>query len=225
MLVLVGGQKGGTGKSSISTNLAAIRTLRGNEAFLYDIDPQKTSTLWASRRDEGNVHPRIPSSQKILDRRVISAGTVIRNELKALIPKYQDIIIDAGGADNEVLRAAMTLADVLVLPLMPSAFDTWTLDTADNLVGEARQTNPKLIAKVLYNKVATQPPTAKAEIEESDELLSDFAHLSRFSSILTFRVSVRRSQSKGLSVIEYKPLDEKAAEEMNLIYGEVFNDR
>jgi chromosome partitioning protein len=225
MLILVGGQKGGTGKSTTATNLITIRTLKGRDTFLFDIDPQNTSTLWASRRDENNVAPRIPSSQKVLDRRIINAGTVIRNEIKALIPRYDDIIIDAGGADNEVLRAAMTLADVLILPLMPSAFDTWTLDTINNLVAEARETNPKLIAKVLYNKVATQPQTARTEIEESDEILSDFDNLQRFKSVIVFRVSVRRSQSHGLSVIEYKPIDEKAIEEMNVLYEEVFNEK
>ena len=224
MLLLVGGQKGGTGKSTVATNLVAMRSILGNDAFLYDIDPQRTSTLWASRRDENNVEPRIPSSQKILDRRVLNAGTVIRNELKALIPRYQDIIIDAGGADNEILRAAMTLADVLVLPLMTSAFDTWTLDTINNLVSEARQTNPKLIAKVLTNKVAQHPMTARSEIEESDDILSDFEQLQRLKTVMVYRVAIRRSQNGGLAVIEYKPSDEKAVEEINSLYEEVFNE-
>ena len=91
---------------TVATNLVALRTLKRRDAFLFDIDPQKTSTLWASRRDENSIEPRIPSSQKILDKRILSAGTVIRNEIKALIPRYQDIIIDAGGADNEVLRGS-----------------------------------------------------------------------------------------------------------------------
>jgi chromosome partitioning protein len=224
MLVLVGGQKGGTGKSTVATNLVTMRSINNRDAFLYDIDPQRTSTLWASRRDENSVSPRIPSSQKILDRRVLNAGTVIRNELKALIPKYQDIIIDAGGADNEVLRAAMTLADVLILPLMTSAFDTWTLDTVNNLVSEAIQINPKLIARVLYNKVSQHPVTAKSEIEESDDILSDFNHLQRLRTVMVYRVSIRRSQNGGLAVVEYKPNDEKAIEEINSLYGEVFNE-
>lgn len=222
MLLLVGGQKGGTGKSTVATNLAAMRSIYGRDAFLYDIDPQRTSTLWASRRDENNIEPRIPSSQKILDRRVLNAGTVIRNEIKALIPKYQDIIIDAGGADNEILRAAMTLSDVLILPLMTSAFDIWTLDTINNLVSEARQTNQKLIAKVLYNKVAQHPATAKSEIEASEDILSDFENLQRLKTVMVYRVSIRRSQSRGLSVVEYKPGDEKAIEEINSLYREVF---
>ena len=107
---------------------------------------------------------------------------------------------------------------------MPSAFDTWTLDTVNNLVAEARQSNQKLIAKVLYNKVAPQPQTAKSEMEESDDILSDFEHMQRFKTAIIYRVAVRRSQSKGLSVIEYKPNDDKAIEEIKSLYEEVFHD-
>lgn len=225
MIILVGGEKGGTGKSTVATNIATMRSLQGNDTLLFDIDPQMTSTFWASRRDENNIQPRISSCQKILDNRVLNAGMVIRNEIKAIMPKYKDIIIDAGGAASEVLRAAMTMADILVLPLMSSSFDIWTLGTVNNLVAEVKNTNPNLIAKVLYNKIAPHPQTAKSEIEESNEILSDFEHIQCFHSVLVYRVAIRRSQNKGMSIIEYKPFDEKAIEEMSSLYREVFNDR
>ena len=103
MLILVGGQKGGGGKTTIATNLATMLLRQNRDVHLYDIDRQRTATLWASRRDEAqdNELPRISSSQKILDKRVINVGAVIRNELIAMQPKYEDIIIDAGGADND----------------------------------------------------------------------------------------------------------------------------
>lgn len=224
MIVLVGGEKGGTGKSTIATNIATMRTLKNKDTLLFDIDPQKTSTFWASRRDENSIKPRITSCQKILDSRVLNSGVVIRNELKALISKYDDIIVDAGGAASEVLRAAMIMADILILPLMPSSFDIWTLGTVNNLVSEAKHTNPKLIAKVIYNKVAPHPQTAKTEIDESNDILSDFENIKKFKSTLIYRVAIRRSQSKGLAIVEYKPLDDKAIEEVNYLYNEVFND-
>jgi len=68
------------------------------------------------------------SCQKILDSRILNAGVVIRNELKALMPKYENIIVDAGGAASEVLRAAMTMADILILPPMPSSFDIGSIN-------------------------------------------------------------------------------------------------
>lgn len=223
MLVLLGGQKGGTGKSTQAVNLAVMRTKRERDTLLYDSDDQKTSTLWAARRIENNIEPAIQSMQKILDDRVVNPGIVIRKELKSLIPRYQDIIIDAGGVNNDVLRAAMTMADIFIIPVMTSAFDTWTLETINNLVSEVRQTNPNLVAKVLYNKVTPHPITAKTEIEESDDMLKDFDQLERFKSFITYRVSIRRSQSRGLSVAEYKPYDEKAIEEVSALYEEVFN--
>lgn len=224
MIILIGGEKGGTGKSTIATNIATIRTIKKIDTLLFDIDPQKTSTLWASRRDENSIVPRITSCQKILDSRILNSGIVIRNELKALKTKYDDIIIDAGGAANEVLRAAMTMADTFILPLMPSSFDVWTIGTVNNLVAEARNTNSNLIAKVAYNKVAPNPHTSKAEINESNEILSNYEYIQQFNTTLIYRVAMRRSQSRGLSVIEYTPYDEKAHEEMNSLYNEVFHD-
>lgn len=224
MIILIGGEKGGTGKSTIATNIATMRTLNKRDTLLYDIDPQKTSTFWASRRDENSVKPRISSCQKILDSRILNPGIIIRNELKAIAPKYDDIIIDAGGAASEVLRAAMTVAQVVILPLMPSSFDVWTLGTMNNIISEAKYTNPALVARVVYNKVAPHPQTAKAEIDESDEILSDFESIKRCTISLVYRVAMRRSQSRGLSVTEYKPIDEKAIEEINSLYKEIFND-
>ena len=224
MIILVGGEKGGTGKSTISTNLAAIRTIDGGDVLLYDIDPQRTSTFWASRRDENGIHPRIASSQKVLDGRVLNPGMIIRNELKSLKDKYRDIIIDAGGAASEVLRAAMTIADVLVIPLMPSSFDVWTLGTMNNIISEVKTTNPDLKVIIVYNKVAPNPHTAKSEMTDSDEILNDFDYIKRSKVSLVYRVAIRRSQSQGLSIIELKPSDEKSIEEMKKIYKEVFND-
>ena len=42
--------------------------------------------------------------------------------------KYRDIVIDAGGRDSVELRAAMTVADALYIPIQASQFDVWTLD-------------------------------------------------------------------------------------------------
>jgi chromosome partitioning protein len=224
MIILVGGEKGGTGKSTISTNLAAIRTIDGGDVLLYDIDPQRTSTFWASRRDENGIHPRIASSQKVLDSRVLNPGMIIRNELKSLKDKYSDIIIDAGGAASEVLRAAMTIADVLVIPLMPSSFDVWTLGTMNNIISEVKTTNPDLKVIIVYNKVAPNPHAAKSEITDSDEILNDFEYIKRSKVSLVYRIAIRRSQGQGLSIIEFKPSDEKSIGEMKKIYKEVFND-
>ena len=196
---------------------------QNRDVHLYDIDKQRTATLWASRRDEAqdNELPRISSSQKILDKRVINVGAVIRNELIAMQPKYEDIIIDAGGADNEALRAALSLADVAIFPIIPSEFDMWTFETLSNLVANAQGKSSELKALVLLNKVNTNPATAKKEIYDCDDFLSDFDNLSRFNNFLSERISIRRASGKGMAIIEYKPTDAKANQEFQNIYDEI----
>ena len=51
-----------------------------------------------------------------------------------------------------------------------------------------------------------------------------FPAIFRIAATLVYRVAIRRSQSKGLAIVEYKPLDDKANEEINSLYKEVFND-
>ncbi|WP_353278075.1 AAA family ATPase [Wolbachia endosymbiont (group A) of Agelastica alni] len=220
MLIVIGGQKGGSGKTTIATNIATMRVMENRDILLYDVDPQRTATLWASRRDEDQNLLRVSSSQKVLDKRTINIGAVIRNELRALQSKYQDIIIDAGGADNEALRAALSLADLAIFPIIPSEFDMWTFETLSNLVASAQRT---LNVKVLLNRVSTNPATAKKEIEDCDDFLSDFDNLTRFDSFLSERIAVRRASGKGMAIVEYKPADLKATEEIESVYKEVLS--
>lgn len=220
ILIVIGGQKGGSGKTTVATNIATMRVIESRDILLYDVDPQRTATLWASRRDEDQNLLRVSSSQKVLDKRTINIGAVIRNELRALQSKYQDIIIDAGGADNEALRAALSLADLAIFPIIPSEFDMWTFETLSNLVASAQRT---LNVKVLLNRVSTNPATAKKEIEDCDDFLSDFDNLTRFDSFLSERIAVRRASGKGMAIVEYKPADLKATEEIESVYKEVLS--
>ncbi|GFR32295.1 ANK_REP_REGION domain-containing protein [Trichonephila clavata] len=136
-VIVVGGQKGGTGKTTIATNIATMRTIEGRDVYLYDLDPQSSALLWSSRRAENTDLPAVKSSQMVFDKRTINIGAVIENELKNLRGKHQDIIVDAGGADSEEFRAALLLADLVIFPIGPSACDMWTLPTLSELVSGA----------------------------------------------------------------------------------------
>jgi hypothetical protein len=54
----------------------------------------------------------------------------------SLVPKYDDIIIDVGGRDTGSLRAALTVADLVLVPVQPRSFDVWALDQVATLVME-----------------------------------------------------------------------------------------
>ena len=73
----------------------------------------------------------------------------MRTEVLRLAPKYQDIIIDTGGRDTTSQRAALSVADVLLVPFVPRSFDLWTLEKVAELVEEMKTANPKLHAYTL----------------------------------------------------------------------------
>jgi chromosome partitioning protein len=128
MIILLGGEKGGTGKTTIATNLAGMRN---NNLLLIDTDKQSTASYWCSLRDEGGVYPRVASVQKF--------DKSVRSECQHLKTKYDDIILDAGGRDSSELRNGLLVADKAIFPLQPSCFDLWTLDRLNTLVETAQQ--------------------------------------------------------------------------------------
>ncbi len=52
MIILVGGEKGGSGKSCLAQNLAVYLQQQNRDILLLDADPQGTTTDWVKERDE-----------------------------------------------------------------------------------------------------------------------------------------------------------------------------
>jgi len=63
-IVLFGGEKGGTGKTTLATNMAAMLALKGRDVLLLDTDRQGTASFWATIREDTEIEPRIPCVQK-----------------------------------------------------------------------------------------------------------------------------------------------------------------
>ncbi len=212
MIVLVGGEKGGTGKTTIATNLAAIRTTVTGEVLLVDTDRQQTSSYWCSLREDNNIVPRVTSIQKF--------DKSVRSEVVELNKKYSDIIIDAGGRDSPELRSALLVCNKAIFPLRPSQFDLWTLGRLNMLVNTAQEINESLKAYVLINQSPTNP--ASKEVKEMKAFLEEFDKLDLLQSVVCERIAFRRAALAGLSVVEYKPEDLKASFEINNLYAEIY---
>jgi chromosome partitioning protein len=212
MIVLIGGEKGGPGKTTIATNLAAMRTSAVGDVLLVDTDRQPTSSYWCSLREDNNVLPRITSIQKF--------DKAVRSEVVELSKKYSDIVIDAGGRDSPELRGALLVCDKAIFPLRPSQFDLWTLGRLNILVNSALEINEKLKAYVLINQ--SPPNPASKEVEEMKEFLTEFENIELLKSVVCERIAFRRAALAGLSVVEYKPEDSKAIFEMNNLYKEIY---
>lgn len=214
MIVLIGGEKGGTGKTTLATNLAAMRARAGRDVLLLDTDKQGSSSYWSYTRDEDKIEPRVPSVQKF--------GKGLKGDLLDLAGRYQDIVIDAGGRDSVELRASLLGTDRVFIPLQASQFDIWTLSRMNELVEQAISFNEKLKAFVVLNRASTHPSVK--EIEEAIETVEEFEHLEMSKSVVRDRIAYRKAAREGRCVAEMDPIDAKAKDEITALYEEVFSE-
>jgi chromosome partitioning protein len=180
--------------------------------LLIDTDRQPSASFWCSIREDNHITPRVASVQKF--------DKGVRTETLFLKEKYQDIIIDAGGRDSLELRGSLLVADKAIFPLRPSQFDLWTLGRLNTLVKTANEVNEKLKAYLLINQAHTNPVVK--EVAEARKLISEFPNFTLLNTFICERISFRRATIRGMSVVEYLPEDQKAVEEIKLLYQEIF---
>lgn len=213
MIIVIGGEKGGTGKTTIATNISAKMVSSGKDVLIIDTDKQGSASAWSSIRDDREDVSPIPCVQKF--------GNSIAPALIDLKNRYDTLIIDAGGRDSVELRAAMTVAEKLYIPLQASQFDVWTLSTMDKLVEQAKGFNPGLRAYVVINRASSNP--AVSEASEIKEIFCDFDHLDLTETLVKDRIAYRKAARCGLSVFEHPSADPKATDEINSLYKEMLN--
>jgi chromosome partitioning protein len=213
VIIVVGGTKGGTGKSTIVTNLVAIDVGKGHDAILVDSDKQGSAAAWSEVRDQsGSDIPRVPTIQKY--------GKGLINELKEFARKYQNVFVDAGGYDSEELRAAIVAADLLLIPIRPAQFDVWTLPKIIQIAQQSQIYNPKLQFFFVVNGAHTSPNVKDAD--DVLELLGDEVAVCK--SVLHHRRAYTKAPMQGMAVTEMgKERDPKAVDEMMSLYEEVIN--
>lgn len=212
MILAIVGEKGGTGKSTAAINLAQIRATQGHDVLLLDTDPQGSSSSWSTIRDDSEHLPKVPCLQK--------TGKGVLKEVQNLKPRYEDIIIDAGGRDSAEMRAALCIADKAYIPVQPTQFDVETLFKVQELVEQAKIMNPSLEAFVFINRASTNIRVGKTsqakEVIESDDL-SDLC-LSKV--IIHERIAFQNAVELGQGVCELG--SSKATEEIIKLYKETF---
>lgn len=207
MIILIGSQKGGCGKSTLATNLAAMAAQEGRDVVLIDSDSQSTSATWSADREQTSA-PQVACVQKVGN---------ITNTAKELATKYDLVIIDAGGRDSQELRTGLLAADLLLAPFKPSQADLDTIFQLSDVITQAKDFNAELNAAAVLTMSPTHP--ANTEIKDSKAYLSE--HISVLDCLVYDRKAYRDALSMGLSVIEHT--DDKAKNEISELYRVISN--
>jgi chromosome partitioning protein len=214
MIIVVGGIKGGSGKTTLATNLSVIRSAEGHDVLLIDADDQETSTDFTIIRNERRTDGAGYTSIKL-------TGAAVRTETQRLANKYEDIIIDTGGRDTTSQRAALTVADFLLVPFVPRSFDVWTLEKVSSLVSEMQAANPDLQAYTFINRA---DPRGQ-DNDDAAEVLRETESLSFIETPLGARKAFSNAAAARLAVTEIRPQDPKATEEMMMLYRYIFDTK
>jgi len=207
MIIVAGGIKGGSGKTTVATHLTVMRALEGRDVLLIDADDQETATDFTALRNE-----RLPEGAGYTSIKL--TGAAVRTETLRLARKYEDIVIDTGGRDTTSQRAALTVADKLIVPFVPRSFDVWTLEKVASLVDEMRAANALLKAYVFLNRADPQG----RDNDEAADLLREAVGLEYINTPIGTRKAFGNAASQGLAVTELKQQDLKATQEMNTLF-------
>lgn len=212
-IYLVGSEKGGVGKTSLSFNLAVLRATAGYSVLLVDADKQASSAMWASLRTEGGFLPALICVQK---------QGKIGSDLLGLKDNYE-VIVDAGGADSVELRQAIAVADRWIIPVRAGQLDLFSIAKMAQLMEDVHERIGRTPdTSVVLNAVS--PSTREAE--EAREMLSDNVRMPVMQAQIVDRVAMRRAVMAGCGITELtgRNYNDVAAGEMMALYAEVFGD-
>ncbi len=212
MIIVCGGIKGGSGKTTVATNLTIMLANASRDVLLVDADDQETSTDFTLLRNQQREGGAGYTSIQLRE-------SAVRSEVLRMKDKYDDIIIDTGGRDTSSQRAALVVADVLLVPFVPKSFDVWTLEKVSEVVSEIRAVNSDLQAYIFLNRAEPQGH----DNEEAIEMLKDNEGLEFIDTPLGYRKAFGHAGSQGLSVVELKPANKKAVDEIVTLFRYLFD--
>jgi chromosome partitioning protein len=217
-VLLIGGEKGGVGKSTITTNIAVEASRRKTQVIIIDTDPQQTSLNWTERRNESIEANKIVGSKISC---VFKDGN-IKDIVKDFVTKYDLVLIDASGRDSKSLRTGLTVADKFLCPIRASQADLETLPHICQLIDAAKDFNKNLVSKAVISCASTNPSVNEAEKAKS--LLDNFTeYLTLLQTTIMERKIYRDALLQGAGVVELN--NNKASSEITDLVNELLGGK
>ena len=203
-------QKGGSGKTTVAMQLTGALCARGFSALVIDADPQGTATRWAAAASDDRPFPASVVG-------LSAAGAKVHREVAKFIDKYDFIVIDCPpAADSPVPQSALLVADLALVPLIPSPLDLWASVGIREVIDNVRDINESLQARLLVNQC--QPNTNLAK--EALEVLPKFG-IPMCKTMLRQRTIYRQSAVFGTTVFDLDGKSGAARIEITALTDEV----
>lgn len=198
--------KGGSGKTTLTTNLARAFQLDGHKVLIVDTDRQGTARDWRQSQPEESELPPVVGGD----------NTKLEREIPQLASSFDYIFVDGAAQVQEMVVSAVKAADLVLIPVQPSMADLWAVDELVELIRVRREvTEGALKAAFVVSRQKKNTNLATA----IDRPLRE-----RGLPVLEGRtsdlVAYAESLSFGTTVLDYEP-EGNAAGEIRAIYRDV----
>lgn len=238
LITTVAEPKGGTGKSTIASNLAIYTELQGYRTLLVDADLQNSSSNWMQRRKNNmdnivqKVCPEIKNVPGTDQVGILDSEAMVEILEEAIASdEFQFIYIDTGGWDNEILRIAAIYANIVLMPVKANIMDLDTTVNISGIVHKYASGNDDFLGMFfLLNQLPQHGKQKEREISNAREVLSQIASgASIANSIITTRSAFSQAPAYGICVAEeariegklVAQIDKNARNELENLFNEL----
>ncbi|MDD2774859.1 MAG: ParA family protein [Gallionella sp.] len=184
--------KGGVGRSTLATNLAAALA-RSARVALIDADvPQGTSASWGALRKRDGLLGQLTVASVADHRALVS-------KVRELVELNDFVVIDGPPRLAEVTRAIMAMSRLCLIPLGASVAEIWATADLVGIIQEARDRHLNVNARIVWNRFRQQTRAAHELGDAAEKQLGLFA----LQHKLGYRVAYSEVLARGLTVAEW----------------------
>ena len=193
MIILIGCNKGGAGKTTTATNLAVGLAIKGKDVCIVDADPQRSAARWYQDREEQKLQPRLTLVEKLDN---------ISTTLESLSNKFDYVVVDVAGRNSRELITGGAVADIIVAPHQASQLDMDTMQELEFQTSRLKSMNQDLKVLIYHAMASTNTLVKETERSEFLDFVSDLDAFIALDSIGYFRKVYRDVIPNGASVFE-----------------------
>ncbi len=201
-IIAVVNQKGGSGKSTVSMQLAGTLGLHQRSVLVVDADPQGTAIRWSAAAEDDKPFPA-----SVIN--LSHAGGKLHHEVKKFIDKFDLIIIDCPPSVESIIpQSALLIADLALIPIIPALGDVWAAVGIKELIHRVSEVNQTLQSRYVINQLQPNTNISRqlTEVIKSTEIPV-------CTAMLGHRTAYKESQA-GLTVHDFGNRAEAAIAEV-----------